>query len=148
MVDSARQSAAAATAAPADEESRPSLGYPAVRTQTESPERFSARTVLLTSAGPLQLLPQDANRRRATIVALDAPVVLAASVVQAGDPRNPLTAVGLSAGGYVLPQNVPLTVEARGELWAAPTAALLALNPQSGRVSVISEVYTPNVKAA
>lgn len=124
MVDSHRQAAAHAAQAAPDMTAEPAIGLPAVRTQAESPERFSARTIVLpASAGSQLLLGQDANRRRATIIALDAPVVLAASRMQADDPRNAVTAAGLGAGGYVLPAGVPLATEARGELWAAPVSA-------------------------
>lgn len=105
--------------------------------KTEAPEHASMFTKVVGTAGTAydQLLPQSPSRRRATVLALDEPVVLCSSRELAQDPRNPATAAGLPAGGFVLPAGIPVVVEARGLVWVAATSAT------AGRVSVIVESY-------
>ena len=142
MVDSHRKSADVAASA-ADGQGAAAVeapdGYPAVRTAPQSPEIFQPSTVVVSTGGNAvrKILGYDANRCRATVIALDEPVVLAATRAQADDARNATNAAGQSAGGAVIPVGVPIVVGARGELYAAATSAT------PGRVSVIAEAYAP-----
>lgn len=97
--------------------------------------------VVSTGTQPVDLLlPQDPNRRRAVITALDEAVVLCGTKELAQDPRNASTAAGLPAAGYVLippgtAGGAPLVTESRGALWVAATSAT------AGRVSVVVEKF-------
>lgn len=141
MVDTARKQAAAQAVEVPDAEVTPPDGYPAVRVRPESAEVFGGQTFLIGTGANLtpirQILGLDPNRRRATIITLDQPVVLAGSRANAESPANATTGVGLPAGGFVLPVNVPVWVEARGVLFAAATAATAT------RVCVLPEMYAP-----
>lgn len=110
--------------------------YVPVRVDVIAPEITSAQTLLISTAMlSQQILGNDPNRRRAVIMTLDEPVVLATSRANADDARNTVNAAGLGAGGFVLPVNTPLEVKSRGPLWIAATSSTLT------RVSVLSETY-------
>lgn len=139
MVDMARKRLAAEQEqlAGIEQEAGPPADGDVVKVDVISPEVISARTfVVSTSLNPvLRVLGFDGNRKRATIMTLDQPVVVSASLAGASDPQNASNAAGLPASGFVLPVNVPLVVQARGELYVAATSATAT------RVSVLAETY-------
>lgn len=105
--------------------------------KTDSPEQVTAFTVVVSTINPSQLLlPMDPCRRRATIVAVDGPVVLSQSLELSQSPQNSATAAGLPASGFVLPMGLPgVVVESEGALWVSLAGSTAT------RVSVISERY-------
>jgi hypothetical protein len=84
----------------------------------------------------VELLGQDVCRRNAVIMTLDEPVVISFSQAAAEDPRNEANAAGLSANGFVLPVNVPVTVHAQTVIYCTATSAT------ASRVSVMAFSYT------
>jgi hypothetical protein len=138
LIDTVRKERAKEQAAVAAMSAKPaSKASRAVAVRTQEPEISGARTVVVnTTSNPVaQLLGADGNRKRAVIMALDEPVVVTNGQAQAYDSRNATNAAGLSAGGFVLPVNIPFVVESRGEAWAAATS------PTATRVSVWTEAY-------
>lgn len=111
----------------------------AVKVADLMPEGGYARTVIVQAGkGVVQLLGADETRRRAVVIALDKPVVLAADLAAASDSNNALAGTAaVNASGLVLPINVPLVLESRHEWWIVPT------DPAAGRVSVLVETYAP-----
>ena len=109
----------------------------AIPVRTQEPEVSGARTVVVsTGSNPVaQLLGADGNRKRAVLMALDEPVVITNGQAMAYDSRNAGNAAGMTAGGFVLPVNVPFVVESRAECWAAATSSTPT------RVSVWTEGY-------
>jgi hypothetical protein len=100
------------------------------------PDLMTAKTIVVTtgtSQAVCQLLGADPQRRRAVVIALDEPVVIAGSVAGADDSRNAVTGAGLSAGGFTLPVGVPVVIWNRGAVWAAATSST------ASRVSVLAE---------
>jgi len=112
-------------------------GYEAVRVDVQAADTYGAQTYAIgTGLNPqLRILGEDSHRRRAVIMTLDEPVVIAISQSAADDPRNASNAAGQSAGGFVLPVNVPLVLKGSGEVWAVATSST------NTRVSVWAEKY-------
>lgn len=144
LIDRARKEEAARKAAikQVEEEVADKIedrAYRAVKVADEMPEDASAHTYVVSDAsGVQQLLGQDMLRRRATILTLDQPVVIASSLAEASDTNNPAAgSAAVSASGFVLPVNVPLILETRHEIWVTPTSATAT------RVSVLTEAYAP-----
>lgn len=137
-VDSARKAASAVNAV--EEPAEVSGRYSAVRVLPEASLVAQANTVVVQTGGPLidvqRVLGFDVNRKRAVIVTLDEPVVVAVSQSQANDSRNAGNVAGLSAGGFVLPAGVQFTVESASEVWVAATS----VTPT--RVSTWNETYS------
>lgn len=108
-----------------------------VRVRSCAPEQTRLFTkIVSTGTQPVDLLlPQDPNRNRAVVTALDEPVVLCSTKELAQDPRNAGTGAGLPAAGYVLSIGTQLIIESRGAVWIAATSAT------AGRVSVMVDVY-------
>lgn len=137
MVDSARRQQA--KSAPAQEETSPAPRKPnAVKTIDVSASVANAGTVVVPTASynAVRVLGFDKNRKRAVVMALDEPVVVATSASQADDPRNAGNTAGQTAGGFVLPVNTPLVIETASEVWVAATSTTAT------RVSFWSEIFS------
>jgi len=100
-------------------------------------ELARARTFSVnTSSNPIaELLGRDDSRRNAVIMTLDEPVVISFSQQAADDPRNLVNAAGLSANGFTLPVNVPVSIASRSVIWCTATSSTAT------RVSVMSFSY-------
>jgi hypothetical protein len=83
----------------------------------------------------VELLGRDLNRRNAVVMTLDEPVVISFAQTAAEDPRNEVNAAGLSANGFVLPVNVPVTISCQGVIYCTATSATAT------RVSVMAFSY-------
>lgn len=132
LVDRHRQREAARKAAEQEAENadepieQPS--YRAVKTAVQSPENFTAQTLTIAAGGNAQILPLSPYRYRATILV----VTTASTVTLAKD-----SGAALGGNGFMLPSGVPVTIFARGQLYAYnPGAATV-------QVSVMSEIYSP-----
>lgn len=101
--------------------------YDPVKVQLRVPEVASAATIVVATGdsrgGVWRLVGQDGTRYFAVVMTLDEPVVLCFSQPSALDPRNATNAAGQSAGGFVLPVNVPVPVQSASEIWIAATSA-------------------------
>ena len=144
LIDRARKEEAARKAAikQVEEEVADKIedrAYRAVKVADEMPEDASAHTFVVSDASGIQrLLGQDMLRRRAVVLTLDQPVVIATGLAEASDSNNPAAGTAaVSASGFVLPINVPLVLETRHEIWVTPTSATAT------RVSVLVEKYAP-----
>jgi hypothetical protein len=134
LVDSMRKAETVIVDQPMPDE--PIKDYTPVRVDVISPEITSAQTLVIANTGmSQQILGNDPNRKRAVILTLDEPVVLATSRANADDARNSVNAAGLGASGFVLPVSVPVEIKSRGPLWIAATSSTAT------RVSVLSETY-------
>lgn len=92
-------------------------------------------SVVATGSNPVVLLlPRDPNRYRATIMAIDEPVVLAATKDLAGNTANQLSNVPNPQGMY-LPISIPVVVYSKGPCYAAATSSTAT------RISVSVEKY-------
>lgn len=138
MVDQARQrkaveGAQAQLIAPVT----PARSTKPVDVHVHEPEVVSFQTYAVSTSvnEMLRVLGTDLNRKRAVIMTLDEPVVVANSIASASDSRNATNTAGNPAGGFVLPVNVPLVLESRGEVWVAATSSTAT------RVSVAAETY-------
>jgi hypothetical protein len=79
------------------------------------------KTVVLSVNNPYKIaLPEDNTRRKATIIALDNPVVLCHAEEQAQDPTNLVASVPQPNGGYI-PINVPVPVSSHSVVFVAAT---------------------------
>jgi hypothetical protein len=93
------------------------------------------RTMVLQPGQFRQFLPQDPQRARAVVVAIDEPVILCDNKELASNPDNQV-AVTPYPTGFWLPAGLPLVIENRGLVWAC--------NPNQAtatRVSVLTERY-------
>jgi len=132
MVDTARKAAGNAVDAvdaPVDVEVQ-DQGYAAIRVVPQASDTFAARSVNVPVGGTVLLLPEDRNRKRATILVAttSATIVLSQSSGNADNGK-----------GFVLPTGVPLPVEGKGMLYVNnPGAAVV-------QVSVLSELYAPGI---
>lgn len=101
-------------------------------------ELARARTfsVVTTANAIVELLGRDDLRRNAVIMTLDEPVVISFSQQAAEDPRNEVNAAGLSANGFTLPVNVPLSLNTRSIIYCTATSSTPT------RVSVAAFSYT------
>lgn len=139
MVDTTRKEQAAAQAQ-AGQGAAGTVGepsYEAVKVDVLEPEVGAGRTISVsTTLNSVQrILGTDPNRKRAVVMTLDEPIVVCNSQGSASDSRNSSNAAGQSAGGFVLPVNVPLPVKSRGEVWVAATSSTAT------RVSIWAESY-------
>lgn len=130
MVDTARKTAAAPQdAADTVADDNGPVAYSAVRVRPEPPDAGTARTITLSAASPVQrLLPQDAQRRSAVILAVDSDVYLSANQGAAEDAQGSTTATGV----FYLPAGIAIPVNTQATLWAACTTTAT-----SSRVSVL-----------
>jgi hypothetical protein len=141
MVDTARKKAAAdQDQAAAIEEHAPAAPATtvAVPVADHGGDLGRARTFSVATGGAnpiVQLLGRDDQRRNAVILTLDEPVVISFSQQAAEDTRNSVNAAGLSANGFVLPVNVPLTVSYKGTIYCT------ALSSTASRVAVAAFSY-------
>lgn len=97
------------------------------------PEHFSCVTFVVQQGGvnPRQrVLETDPTRKSASILAVDAPVVLCHTLTQAMQPANQVAAVPNPDGGY-LPAGTSASVDGTGPLWVVATTAV------ASRVTVI-----------
>ena len=103
------------------------------RTEEHEPEHFSFATITALpgqqNAQQNQLLPEDPLRKTASILPIDAPIVLCNSMAQAMSASNQLTGFAAVDGAY-LPQGTPATLDGTGAVYMACQAAT--------RVSVIT----------
>lgn len=97
----------------------------AVRVALPAAEVATATTVTVNATSdPVQkILGRSANRKRAVVTAVDAPVVLCYSLAAAADVQNAASAPGLRASGTILPVGVPYVIEHQGEVYAVAIAA-------------------------
>jgi hypothetical protein len=132
MVDSARKAAqTAADAIPGSDDVEAADGdYSAIRVVPQAADTFTARSVNVPAGGTSMLLPEDLNRKRATILVSTS----SATVVLSQSRGNADNGVG-----FTLPAGVPLPVEAKGMLYVSNAGA------SSVSVSVLSELYAPGV---
>lgn len=110
-----------------------------VATRENEPDAITAKTPIVQTGGAfavIQLLGYDKNRKRAVIVTLDEPVVLANSLAQASDSRNGTNAAGLPTSGFVLPVNLEHVVFGAAAVYCAATSGTAT------RVSVWAETFT------
>jgi hypothetical protein len=110
----------------------PGVNHPIPVTQRGA-DLARSRTFSVSTGGAnpiVELLGQDLNRRSAVVLTLDEPVVISFSAQAADDPRNAVNAAGLSANGFVLPVNVPVTLPTRSVIYCT------ALSATPTRVSV------------
>lgn len=92
-------------------------------------------TMSLAASGIRQLLPQDPQRYRAVVLAIDQDVVLCATKELAQAAANTATSVPYPTGFY-LSKGIPLTIQNKGLIWVANTSTGTAT-----RVSVVVEKY-------
>jgi hypothetical protein len=119
MVDTARkQAAAAADAASTVDNTDGPVAYSAVRVRPEAPDLGTAVTVTLSSANPVRrLLPQDAQRRSAVVLAVDNDVYIATSQGPAQDAAGGNGATGV----FYLPAGIAIPLDTQASLWCACT---------------------------
>lgn len=135
MVDTARKRAQAEAdqlEALAAQPEPPGVNHPIPITD-QAADLARARTFSVATGGAnpiVELLGQDLNRRSAVVMTLDEPVVISFSQQASEDPRNAVNAAGLSANGFVLPVNVPVTLPTRSIIYCT------ALSSSPTRVSV------------
>lgn len=109
-----------------------------VAVQDHAAELSRARTFSVSTGNGnpiVELLGRDENRRNAVIMTLDEPVVISFAQQAAEDPRNAVNAAGLSANGFVLPVNVPVTLPTKSVIYCTATSAT------ASRVSVAAFSY-------
>jgi hypothetical protein len=141
MVDTARQKMAAEQAQLDSLNEAPETPAKAreIPVSSRSAELARARTFSVSTANKnpiVELLGRDDNRSNAVIMTLDEPVVIAFSQQAADDPRNAINAAGLSANGFVLPINVPVTITYKGVIYCTATSGTAT------RVSVAAFSYS------
>jgi hypothetical protein len=132
MVDTARQAAqsAASTDVASDDAEVQDQDYTAIRVASQAADTFAARSVNVPIGGTVLLLPEDRNRKRATILVVTATSTVVMSQ-SSGNADN--------GKGFALPTGVPLPVEAKGMLYVNNPGASVV------QVSILSELYTPGV---
>jgi hypothetical protein len=133
MVDTARKQKAAQAqdaATPATGETVADQGYNAIRTVVQAADTYSARTLNVGAGVTSILLPEDRNRKRATILVSTA----SATIVMSQNQGN-----AANGTGFTLPSAVPLVTEGKGILYV--------YNPGDSavQVSVLAELYAPGV---
>lgn len=130
LVDTARKTAAEPQGSPGTvaDDNGP-VAYSAVRVRPEAPDTGTARTVTLSSGNPVaRILPQDAQRRSAVVLAVDNDVYLSANQGSAEDAQGSTTATGV----FYLPAGIAIPIDTQATLWAACTTTAT-----SSRVSVL-----------
>ena len=141
MVDTIRKQRAAEQAqidALAEAPVSPGSVKMAVAVNDHGAELARARTFSVSTGNNnpvVELLGRDDRRRNAIIMTLDEPVVISFSQQAADDPRNQSNAAGLSANGFVLPVNVPVTIASQGVIYCTATSSTAT------RVSVMAFTY-------
>lgn len=106
------------------------------RTEETEPEHFSFSTITLNPGqNPLdnQILANDPMRKAASIVPIDAPIVLCDSAAQAASPGNQVSGFTAPDGAYI-PQGMSVGLTGTGPAWAAcqtATRVSLILNRRS-----------------
>ncbi len=141
MVDTKRKQMAAETSQLQEfNEAEPAPIKPKldVAVQDHAAELARARTfsVSTTGANPIvELLGRDDNRRNAVVMTLDEPVVISFAQTSAEDPRNAVNTAGLSANGFVLPVNVPVSLNTKSVIYCTATSSTAT------RVSVAAFSY-------
>jgi hypothetical protein len=130
MVDSARKAATASSPVDAPEVEVQDQGYAAIRVVPQAADSFAARSLNVPGGGTAILLPEDRNRKRATVLVATASstVVLSQSSGNADNGK-----------GFTLPTGVPLPVEGKGMLYVNNPGTTVV------QVSVLSELYAPGV---
>jgi hypothetical protein len=100
------------------------------RTEEHEPEHFAFTTVTLLPGQSFAqtILALDPNRKSASILPIDAPIVLCDSPGQAVSAGNQVSGFPAPDGAY-LPQGTPASLSGTGQCWAACQTAT--------RVSVI-----------
>lgn len=142
MVDSARKQAATAAAVPAGPDVTDFDGsqYVPIKVQLRVAEIASSSTIAIANAtgykSVQRLVGEDGQRGRTIVLTLDFPVIITFSRTAADDSRNAANAAGLPAGGFVLPVNVPLTLDTVAEVYATAT------NATPTRVSFIRQTFS------
>jgi hypothetical protein len=111
----------------------------AVPVRVKAAEEGTGRTMVLQPAQARQLLPQDPERARALLIAVDNPVVLCATKELAQAADNQITNVPYPTGFY-LPVGVPVAWQNKGLWWAVNTSSSAA-----SRVSVLVEHENPGI---
>lgn len=91
-----------------------------VRTEEREPEHFVFSTITLSPGQTInnQLLMLDAMRKSASILPIDAPLVLCHSAAQAASIANQNAAFTDPDGAY-LPQGTPASLTGTGAVWGA-----------------------------
>lgn len=139
MVDSTRQAAQATPEVRQELTDFDGSAYDPVKVQLRQPEvASSGALVVSTGAGGtavLRVIGEDGQRYHAVVMTLDQPVVVCFSRTAAEDPRNAGNVAGASAGGFVLPVNVPLPLNGTSEVWVAATSSTAT------RVSFLRESF-------
>lgn len=117
LVDSARQPDPNPVITPPSVVTDPTP-YPAVRVRVEAPDLATARTITLGANNPvLRLLPRDAQRRSAVILAVDNDVYLSNNEGAARDAEGSKT----SEGAFYLLQGLGIPLDTQGEIWVSAT---------------------------
>lgn len=116
-----------------------SVCEPVVTVETV-PQHMTCYTVVVDTddvdAGIKELLPLDALRVRATIIAHTAEAIICHSRSQAQDPANTVTNVP-NPSGFLLSIDTPLVLTGTQQMWVAATSSA------ARRVSVIVERRIP-----
>ena len=130
MVDTARKQAQAQASQLAALEDEGGAGYAAPRfhvaVNDHGADLGRARTFSVSTGNGnpvVELLGQDLNRRTVIVMTLDEPVVISFAQTAAEDPRNAVNAAGLSANGFTLPVNVPVSLPAKGVIYCTATSS-------------------------
>lgn len=93
------------------------------------------RTNTVAPSAMRQLLPQDPQRYRALVLAVDNDVILCDTKDLASSPNNSVANVP-NPDGFYLPKGVPLPLANKGLVWVVNTSS-----SASTRVSVVIERY-------
>ena len=140
MVDTARKQAQAEAgqlAALGEAEAAPGRQRFDVPVADRAAELARARTFSVSTTGGnpvVELLGRDENRRNAVVMTLDEPVVISFASRPRRTRATRSTRPAL-ANGFVLPVNVPVTVNARGVIYCTATSSTAT------RVSVMAFSY-------
>jgi hypothetical protein len=94
--------------------------------RSERPRDAVWRTMVLAAGQARQLLPQEPQRYRAVIIAVDQPVIICMNKDLATAPDNQFTAEGFPTG-FWLPTGIALPVESKALAWVVnPSQAAAA----------------------
>ena len=113
------------------------------RTEETEPEHFSFSTITLNPGqNPLdnQILANDPLRKAASILPVDAPIVLCDSPAQAASPSNQVSGFTAPDGAYT-PQGTSVSVTGTGPAWAAcqsPTRVAVIISRRSALCLICS----------
>lgn len=119
-------------------------GASTVAVHSDMPELCIPRTMQLSAINPVvQLLPQDMRRRRATIIAVTNPVLLAETIELAQNAATFVQGGGSAPtfqGTAYIPTGVAVTIEHRDVMYAA-----VSTTASTSPVTVITERYAEGV---